>query len=143
MRIVLDTSTLVSGFLWNGAPRRLIEAALAREIELFTAETLIAELEEVSARPKLAARMAAQQLTPALLAARYRAIAESAIPADIGPAVIADPDDDQVLACALAARADLVVSSDAHLVNLKRYQNIPILEPAQALLRIAQDPSSR
>lgn len=141
MRIVLDTSALVSGFLWNGAPRRLIEAATAQQIEIFTTRTLIAELEEVSARPKFAARMAAQQLTPELLAARYRAIAETVIPADIGPAVIADPDDDHVLACALAARAELIVSRDPHLLNLKHYQNIPILDPAQALLRIAQNPT--
>jgi putative PIN family toxin of toxin-antitoxin system len=139
VRIVLDTSALVSGFLWNGAPRRLIEAATAQQIEIFTTQTLIAELEEVSARSKFAARMAAQQLTPVLLAARYRAIAETVIPADIGPAVIADPDDDHVLACALAARAELIVSRDPHLLNLKHYQNIPILDPAQALLRIAQN----
>lgn len=139
MRIVLDTSALVSGLLWNGAPRRLIEAALARQVELFTTETLIAELEEVSARPKFAARMAAEHLTPALLAARYRAIAESVTPAGIGSVVIADADDDQVLACALAARAELVVSGDAHLLNLKHYQNIPIVGPAEALLRIAQE----
>lgn len=71
MRIVLDTSALVSGFLWNGTSRRLIEAVLAEQLELFTTQTLIAEFERVSARSKFAARLAAQQLTPALLAQRY------------------------------------------------------------------------
>ena len=138
VRIVLDTSALVSGFLWNGAPRRLIEAAVAQRIEIFTSQTLIAELERVSARPKFAAKMMAQQLTPALLAERYRAIAESVIPADIGPAVLTDPEDDHVLACALAAQADLIVSGDPDLLNLKSYQGIPLVGTREALERIAQ-----
>jgi putative PIN family toxin of toxin-antitoxin system len=136
VRIVLDTSTLISGFLWTGPPRRLLDAAIARQVEVFTTNELIAELEEISARSKFTARMAAQQLTPALLAVRYRAITEAVIPAEIGRTVVADPDDDQILACALAARADLIVSSDADLLNLKLYQHIPIVDPVEALRRI-------
>jgi putative PIN family toxin of toxin-antitoxin system len=143
VRIVLDTSALVSGFLWNGTPRRLIEAALAHQLELFTTQTLLAEFERVSARAKFASRMAAQQLTPALLVQRYRTIAQTVIPADIGPAVIADPDDDHVLACALAARAALVVSRDPHLLNLKHFHTIPILDPAAALAFIERNSTSR
>jgi putative PIN family toxin of toxin-antitoxin system len=138
VRIVLDTSTLISGLLWTGVPRRLIDAAIARQLELFTTDTLVAELEEVAARPKFAARMTAHEVTPAVLAQRYRAIAEAVVPAGIAGTVTADPDDDHVLACALAARADLVVSSDADLLNLKRYHEIPIVDPAEALRRIGQ-----
>ncbi len=136
MRIVLDTSTLISGLLWAGVPRRLIEAAIARQLELATSGTLVVEFEEVAARPKFAARMAAQSVTPAALGERYRAIAELVVQAEINPAVTADPDDDHVLACALAARADLIVSSDSDLLNLKHYQGIPIVDPAEALRRI-------
>jgi predicted nucleic acid-binding protein len=46
--------------------------------------------------------------------------------------VAGDPDDDQVLACALAAQADLVVSGDNRLRNLKSFQRIPIVSAAQA-----------
>jgi predicted nucleic acid-binding protein len=41
-----------------------------------------------------------------------------------------------VLACALAARADLIVTRDLDLLDLKTYQNIPILAAADALRRI-------
>jgi predicted nucleic acid-binding protein len=45
-----------------------------------------------------------------------------------------DPDDDQVLARALAAQAEMVVSGDKHLLDLGgHYQNIPIVTPAQAV----------
>ena len=43
---------------------------------------------------------------------------------------------DAVLACALAAGAELIVSGDKHLRNLKFYQRIPIVSPADALAKI-------
>ena len=49
-----------------------------------------------------------------------------------------DPDDDAVLAAALAAPADLIVSGDAHLLNLKAFHRIPIITAAEAVDRIAQ-----
>jgi len=47
--------------------------------------------------------------------------------------VAGDPDDDQVLVCPIAAQADLVVSGDYRLRNLKSFQRIPIVSAAQAL----------
>lgn len=54
------------------------------------------------------------------------------------PPTSRDPDDDHVLACALAAHADLIVSGDADLLVLKTFQNIPILTPTAALERFAE-----
>ena len=58
-------------------------------------------------------------------------------PASIRRTVTRDPDDDRVLACALAAQADLIVSGDAHLLDLKSYQRIPIVTATAALAIIA------
>jgi predicted nucleic acid-binding protein len=49
-----------------------------------------------------------------------------------------DPDDDHVLACALAAQADLIVSGDRDLLTLREYQGMPILSTAGAMARIAE-----
>ena len=49
-----------------------------------------------------------------------------------------DADDDHVLACALAAQADLIVSGDAHLLNLKTYHRIPIVSATEALAQLPQ-----
>jgi predicted nucleic acid-binding protein len=52
--------------------------------------------------------------------------------------VLADPDDDAVIACAVAAQADVIVSGDKHLLDLQQYQNIPILTAAELVQRLAE-----
>ncbi len=44
-----------------------------------------------------------------------------------------DPDDDMFLACAVAAKADAVISGDRHLLSLGCFRAIPILTPAELL----------
>jgi predicted nucleic acid-binding protein len=51
-----------------------------------------------------------------------------------------DPDDDAVLACAVSARADLIVSGDKDLRVLGSYRGILILSAAEALARIRTRP---
>ena len=50
--------------------------------------------------------------------------------------VTADPTDDRVLECAVAAQADSIVSGDKHLLNLERFDKIPILTPADFFKQI-------
>ena len=47
MRVVADTNTIVSGLLWHGPPRRILDAARAGSPELFTSLELLTELEDV------------------------------------------------------------------------------------------------
>lgn len=138
MRAVADTNTVVSGLLWHGAPRKFLDTARAGAISLYTSDALLAELVEVLPRKKLAKRVAASGMSVEELARRYALLAQRVTAAEIDPVVLADPDDDRVLACALGAQADLIVSGDPHLRNLKTYQGIPIVTAAEALTRIAQ-----
>jgi predicted nucleic acid-binding protein len=62
-----------------------------------------------------------------------RQLAEVIVPPPLPQPVCRDPDDDHVLACALAAQADLIVSGDADLLNLREYQSIRIVAAAEAL----------
>ena len=42
LRLVLDTNVVVAGLLWNGPPRRLIEAAIdGQTVELFSSPVLL------------------------------------------------------------------------------------------------------
>jgi putative PIN family toxin of toxin-antitoxin system len=136
MRLVLDTNVLVSAFLWQGAPSRLIELATAQEIQLLTSRVLLDELAEVLQRKKLAKKVAATGLTAAQIFRNYQRLAQRVAARKLPQPVSRDADDDHVLACALAAHVDLIVSGDRDLLDLKTHQDIPILSPTETLRRI-------
>lgn len=138
VRLVLDTNTVISGLLWNGPPRRLLEAALVGTVELYTSAVLVTELREVLAYPRLAKRLVASGESVDRCVARYIVIANLTATATIEGIVSADPDDDHVIACALAAQADAIVSGDGHLLNLKQYRDIRIVNAAEALRSLAR-----
>ncbi len=142
MRLVLDTNTIVSGLFWSNAPARLIDAALKSRVELFTSRVLLLELEDVLPRRKFERKVAASGLKTVQLVARYAILAQSLVPAVIAP-VLADSDDDHVLACALAARADLIVSGDRGMLNLKSYHGMPIVTATEALAQVTKDRPDR
>ena len=68
----------------------------------------------------------------------YTAAVALVEPLTVPRIVHADPDDDHVLACALAARADLIVSGDNDLLTLGHYRDIPILLPSVAMTSVMQ-----
>jgi uncharacterized protein len=141
VRVVADTNTVVSAFLWGGPPAAVLAAAREGRITLFTSPVLLAELEDVLPREKFAERIARVGSSVAQILAGYRALVTIVRPAAIEPTV-RDPDDDHVLACATAAQAQLIVSRDKDLLDLHQYQGIPILASADALQRLAQPHNS-
>ncbi len=96
MRIVADTNIVVSALLWRGNPRRLLDAARDRIIELFTSAVLLEELEEVLSREKFASRLEAAEVTAHELILGYAALATIVEAEPIEPVIVADPDDDAV-----------------------------------------------
>ena len=138
MRLVVDTNVLVSAFLWHGMPGRLIELAAEQDIELFTSRILLDELAETLNKKKLAKPVLATGLTIDQMLHSYRRLVTLVTARQLVKQVSRDVDDDAVLACALAARADLIVSGDEDLLVLKEFQGIPIATIAQALARIVR-----
>jgi len=138
LRLVADTNVVVSALLWRGTPYVLFRAAEERELEFFTSRVLLDELEEVLARRKLVKAIRAAGSPRAELFKDYQELARIVTPAQTRHIVLADRDDDAVIACALAARADVIVSGDKRLRNIKSYQGIPIVGPAEALTRLPQ-----
>lgn len=133
MRAVLDTNVLLSGLLWRGAPHALIEHVQAGTLAMVTSPVLLAELTEVISRAKFDEILARSNTTRERSMAEMRQLAEVIVPPPLPQPVCRDPDDDHVLACALAAQADFIISGDADLLNLREYQNIRIVAPAEAL----------
>lgn len=132
-RWVVDTNVLVSAFLWHGTPGRVIEVAGGHHVRLYTSRILLEELVATLAKKKLARYVAATGLTADEMVGHYRHLASVVTAAPLDRPVSRDVDDDAVLACAVAARADLIVSGDDDLLTLKQFRGITISTAAQAI----------
>jgi putative PIN family toxin of toxin-antitoxin system len=136
-RVVLDTSMLVSAALRVGSVPydALFEALGAWEV-CASVETL-AELERVLAKPKFDRYLdeASRQEFIALM--RHRIHLFSVQDADVRAVdpPCRDAMDDQFLALALVAEADVVVSSDEDLLVLHPWRGIPVVTPREFLSR--------
>ena len=139
MRIVLDTNILVSSVLTaTGPPRDLVDAARAQLFDLCSSPVLMAELFDVLSREKFARRFAQAGLTPMGIVKDIRRMVYMVIPIHVPRVIIGDPDDDHVLACAVSAGANLIVSGDNHLHGVgSAYQGIPIVTPSAAIKIVA------
>ena len=102
MRAVRDTQVLLSGLLWHGPSTALLVHARAATIDLITSAALLDELADVIARRKFAAILERTTRTPEHILGELRALAEVVIAPPLPKPVCRDPDDDAVLACALA-----------------------------------------
>lgn len=133
MRLVLDTNIVVSALVWGGVPYKLIEAAVAGDIELVTSPALLVELRDVLGRAHLASRLAHQRSTVELAIALYAELAIGVSPLSTPRVVPGDADDDHGIAAAVAGGANLVVSGDRHLLGIGTHQGISIVTAREAV----------
>lgn len=138
MRLLLDTNIVVSALLWRGTPYRLFAAIRERgDVKLFTSMALLDELADVLARPFAAQRLAMIGRTAHDVMADYVEVVELVEPANVPRVVVGDVDDDQIIAAAVAARVDLIVSGDRrHLLPIGGHDGIAIVDAGEAVRRI-------
>ena len=112
IRVVLDTNIIVSALLQPlGPPAQVLMLALGGSIQLCVSGSVYAEYEEVTSRPRF-------QRSEDIKAGALRAIREQGVWVRPTERVTActDPDDDIFLECAVAAKADYLVTG-----NLKHF----------------------
>ena len=129
LRVVFDTNVYFSALthplgppfrIWQKAVERgfvlLVSPAILREVAHVLRDVLTWEEVEIVAHLKLVAKVATI-VNPTI---NVRVIAD-------------DPTDDRILECAVAGRADLIVSGDRHLRKLKSFRSIGIVQPSDFL----------
>lgn len=140
MKLVVDTNVLLSGVAWSGAASLLVDSLLAAEASLCISDAILAELTDVLHREKFRNRLAERGQNATAILARFREIAQHVDPLPLPvPALLRDPDDIHVLACAMAASADAIVTGDGDLLSLKEFEGIPIIGISEALRLLSME----
>lgn len=134
MKVLLDTNIWVSGLLFGGTPTRILTLAIANQIQIFSSEALLEELEAVLRYAKFQPRLKQLTTTPEELLLTVRAWVTLCSEVILEPVPeLRDPDDVLVLSSAVAAGAIVIVSGDNDLLSLKEFSGILIMTASQFL----------
>jgi uncharacterized protein len=139
LRIVLDTNVVISGLLWGGQPNQIISQTETNgALRLYSSEAMIEELNHSLHYPKFAKRLKAHGYDADEACNIYRALVTIVEPGPLRALVQRDPDDDVVIATAVAANATLIVSGDKDLQDLEADIGIPVVTVREALAFFAE-----
>lgn len=127
IKAILDTNVVISAIIFGGKPRRVLNLAIEGKISLFFSEPMFEEIREILGGRKF--RFTAPQLLA--VERELEAISDTVCPDKSIKIVKDDPDDDVFIECAIATDADYIVSGDKHLLNLKSYGKIKIVNAAE------------
>lgn len=128
-RVTPDVQALVQAAISiKGAAGALIASWERDETTLITCEEIVSEYEDVLTRRHILGKFA--HISNETIASSAAALREDSLfvtLSEVPHVVIEDPDDDIVLACAVAGNAEYIVSRDRHLLRLGTHQGIPIV----------------
>jgi len=137
VRLVLDTNTLISAILWRGTPAAVLAAVRAGQATVAISAEILEELAGVLERSKFRQRLIVTNLSAV---AAYRQVVSVTQRVTAPPlasiAELRDPADAIILACAVAAGADAIVTGDQDLLVLGSFRRIPILTATQTVEKL-------
>ena len=128
MRVVIDTNLYISALMFGGLPGVLFDLMLAKSFETIVSPVLLDELEE-----KLCGKFELSREDAALIRAKITGVATVIEPTETLRVIERDPDDDRVLECAVSGKADVIISGDRDLLDLRQYQGIPVMRVREFL----------
>ena len=128
MRVVADTNVFISALMFGGLPGIFLDLALRRRFTLVTSKVILDELNE-----KLRGKFDISERDALTIRAKLEGNADMADPNFELNAVPDDPDDNRILECAVAGKADFIVSGDRHLLRIESHDGIAIVSVRQFL----------
>lgn len=122
--------------LWGGKPLDLLTLARDRRIFAFTSRPLLDEFIDVIGRDKLAYKVSVARGGVAALVADYRLLCRIVDVLQLASPIAPDPDDDWVIATAIAAKADMIVTGDKPFLGVGTVGSMRIVTVGEALLSL-------
>jgi putative PIN family toxin of toxin-antitoxin system len=135
LRFVFDTNVLISAVLFSRSRPRLALSAARQSGVVLASSPVLEELSQVLERPKIAAYVQLEERR-AFLDEFIRQAEPVTIEQSLR--VCRDPKDDKFLELSVAGAADVLITGDADLLVLGRFQQTEILTPAALLERLGK-----
>ena len=127
-RATADSNIWVSGLNWYGKPHELLNLARDGKIELAISDAILDEFSRIL-HDKL--EWSDDRLNS--MRAEVATFTKRVSSTETLDVVKADPGDNRILECAVAAGSDVIVTGDAHLLQLGAYRGIKIMKVADFL----------
>jgi len=132
LKVVIDTNVIISALLFGGQPAEVLRLARKQEIQNITSPAILDEIQGVLIRKFLWEPKLAKETR------RWVASFSEMVEPVETVSVIPHAFDNRFLECALAGQATFIISGDHHLIDLKTFQGIIIVNPA-TFLRLILD----
>ncbi len=130
MRVVFDANVLIAAFICEGLCSKLLSRANKRYFDLYSSSFLISEFREALQTKIRASKSEIKALTDLLIE-----VVTLADPTEgqerQARGTCRDKEDDPVLACALACKADYLVTGDRDLLEIKKFRKTKIVSPRE------------
>ena len=123
MRVLCDTNVLIAALIARGVCHELIESCFVNHT-IVVSDFILSELKE-----KLVEKFKYSLETAEAAAALFRSRMEVVTPDSLSTPISRDPDDDNILAAALAGNCECIITGDKDLLVLKQFGDIKILSP--------------
>ena len=129
MRVVLDTNVYISAILFGGNCEEILRLAVSGSFNIVISKDILTEIGSIL---KEKFRWSKKQVVEAI---SYIKDISTVIKPDVALSVVKkDPSDNKIIECAVASNAAYIVTGDKkHLLPLKKFNNIKILNPAEFL----------
>jgi putative PIN family toxin of toxin-antitoxin system len=131
IRAVLDTNVLVSGLAgldtWTSTPGIILSRWLDGAFELLISPVILAELDRTLDKPYYRSQRSLPHIVRAERA--VRALSTGVVPTVVVSGIAPHPADDLVLAAAVSAQADYLVTGDRRFQAVGTYEGVTILSP--------------
>jgi uncharacterized protein len=124
MKAVFDTNVLVAAFVTEGICAKLLGRARRKQFYLVLSPFILEEFENVLLK-KFSASKEQIRTASHLISETAQIVSHTSVVSGI----CRDPDDDQILSCALSAEAEYLVTGDNDLLELKEFHGIRIVTP--------------
>jgi putative PIN family toxin of toxin-antitoxin system len=131
MKLVLDANVLISAYFWRGNPYKVFNRIVDGLDLLFISDEIVDEIDRVIRKPKLHTTLEQINdfITEIVELGKNVVISTQ----DRITGVCRDPDDEKYIECAVACKADYIISGDRDLLDVKRYNDVSIISVSEYL----------